>query len=113
MIYVANSGRNNVTVINGATLTVVATVPAGTAPHAIAVDPATNQIYVANNGNGTTDMGSVTDIDGISNTSTTFADPNANGPYALAVDPTASQVYVANNLSANVTDVAKQTDSRK
>ena len=75
MIYVANSGRNNVTVISGATLSIVATVPAGTSPHAIAVDLATNQIYVANNGNGGADQGSVTDIDGPSNTSTTFADP--------------------------------------
>jgi YVTN family beta-propeller protein len=109
MIYVANSGRNNVTVINGATDTVVATVPAGTAPQAIAVNPSTNQIYVANNGNGGSDPGSITDIDGVSNTSATFADPNAAGPIALAVDPDTSQIYVANNLSGNVTDAAEQS----
>ena len=43
----ANSGSNNVTVIDGATNTTT-TVVAGTDPLAVAVNPVTNKIYVAN-----------------------------------------------------------------
>ena len=107
-IYVANSGTNNVTVINGSTLTVTATVVAGTAPYGIVVNAATNQIYVANYGNGSSDPGSITAIDGPSNISTAFADPNAIAPYALAVNAVTNKIYVANNQSANVTAVTEQ-----
>ena len=49
-IYVANQWSNNVSVIDGATNTVVATVPVGTCPEDVAVNPSTNRIYVANSG---------------------------------------------------------------
>ena len=47
-IYVANETSNNVSVIDGATNTVVATVTVGVAPSGVAVNPTTNRIYVAN-----------------------------------------------------------------
>jgi YVTN family beta-propeller protein len=108
-IYVTNSGTDNVTVINGSTLTVTTTVAAGTAPHAIVVNATTNQIYVANNGNGGNDPGSITAIDGPSNATMTFADPNAIAPYALAVNTVTNEIYVANNQSANVTAVTERS----
>ncbi len=46
-VYVANSGADSVTVIDGASSTVLATVPVGTEPGAIAVNTATNRVYVA------------------------------------------------------------------
>jgi YVTN family beta-propeller protein len=47
-IYVANTHSKNVTVIDGATHSVVAVVPAGDGPYSVAVNEATNKIYVAN-----------------------------------------------------------------
>ena len=60
-------GSANVTVIDGATNT-TATVAAGTHPYAVAVNPVTNKIYVANYGSA-----NVTVIDGATNGTTTVA----------------------------------------
>src|SRR5438105_5023866 len=92
--------------------TVTASIPAGIRPQAMAVNPATNKIYVANNGyvavanNGSS---TVTAIDGA--TSTTTNVPAGLGPVALAVNPVTNKIYVANNNSHNVTmiDVATNT----
>src|SRR4029077_20876124 len=48
MIFVTNQASNNVTVIDGATNTVVATVPVGTYPYSLALNPMTSEIYVEN-----------------------------------------------------------------
>ena len=55
------------TVIDGAT-NATTTVPAGQAPIAVAVNPVTNKIYVANTGSD-----NVTVIDGATNATTTVA----------------------------------------
>lgn len=47
-VYVANYRSNTMTGIDGKTNTVVNTVPVGTSPSAIAINPTTNKIYVAN-----------------------------------------------------------------
>ena len=68
---------------------VTATVPAGSAPLAVAVNALTNKIYVANlHGN------SVTVIDGASNNTTTVR--VGAYPLALAVNSTTNKIYVAN-----------------
>ena len=89
-IYVCNSGSNNVTVIDGATLATT-TVAVGTAPTDIAVNPVTNKIYVVNNGSG-----NLTVIDGVTNAAITVTDPNAVNAGGLAVDPVTNRIYVAN-----------------
>ena len=43
-----NYSSNNVSVIDGASNTVVATVAVGSCPYGVAVNPNTNRIYVAN-----------------------------------------------------------------
>ena len=48
-VYVANTSDSSVTVIDGATDTVLATVRTGSYCQAVAVNPTTNKIYVANN----------------------------------------------------------------
>jgi YVTN family beta-propeller protein len=48
MIYIVNTHANNVSVIDGRTNTVAATVPADKGPWAVAVNPVNNMIYVAN-----------------------------------------------------------------
>ena len=76
------------TVIDGATNNTT-TVAVGSSPEAIAVNPNTNQIYVANTGSN-----NVTVIDGATNNTTTI--PTGTEPLALAVNPNTNQIYVAN-----------------
>jgi len=118
-IYVANcippsggiGGRGTpgtVTVIDGETNTTT-TVPAGICPIAVAVNPVTNKIYIANFGHRSItcgscfDFGSVTVIDGATNAGVTITDPNAKFPQAVAVNSATNKIYVANNFSDNVT----------
>ncbi len=108
-IYVANcgvctGGSNIVTVIDGATNAATA-VSAGIDPWDVAVNPVTNKVYVSNN------AGSVTVIDGATNTTATLTDPNAINPYAVAVNPVTNKIYVGNELSANVTVIDGATNS--
>ncbi len=72
-------------------------------PFAIAINPVTNMIYVANTGGGASG-GSVTVINGATDTiSTTMSDGNSIAPQALVVNPLTNIIYVANNSSGNVT----------
>ena len=50
MVYVTDVNNNTVSVIDGKTNTVTATVPVGHLPADISVNPSTNMVYVANNG---------------------------------------------------------------
>jgi YVTN family beta-propeller protein len=52
-VYVANYGDNTVSVIDGSTNAVVATVGVGTSPIGVGVNSSTNRVYVANNGDNT------------------------------------------------------------
>jgi YVTN family beta-propeller protein len=103
-IYVANYGSDNVTVID-ATTDSTTTVQVGARPLALAINEATNKIYVANRGEEpiANIPGSVTVIDGGTNSTTTLVDPNAHWPWSLAVNPSTNKIYVANAISGNVT----------
>ena len=50
LVYVANQGSNTVSVLNGRTNEVIATIPVGTLPIDIVGNPATNRLYVVNQG---------------------------------------------------------------
>src|ERR1700746_3870449 len=84
----------------------VTTVPVGTTPYAVAVNPVTNRIYVANQGSN-----NVTVIDGATNTTTTVTDPNATAAFSVAVNPVTKNIYVANQGSANVTVIDGATNT--
>ncbi|MDQ6420513.1 X2-like carbohydrate binding domain-containing protein [Paenibacillus sp. LHD-117] len=71
-------------------------VATGTSPWAVAVNPVTNKIYVAN-----MNSNNVTVIDGASNITTTVA--TGTKPQAITVNPVTNKIYVANNNSNNVT----------
>ncbi len=107
--YVVNEASYNVTVIDGATnSTTTVTDPNAVAPIAVAVNEATNTVYVANAGCSDTETGcfkpgSVTVIDGATNAVTTVVDPNANAPRAVVVNPATDEIYVPNASSSNVT----------
>jgi YVTN family beta-propeller protein len=89
-VYVANFSSNNVSVIDGASNTVITTVPVGTQPEAVAVNAVNGQVYVANFSSN-----NVSVIDGASNTVTATV-PVGNDPKAVAVNPVTGQVYVTN-----------------
>ncbi len=75
--------------------TVGTTIPVGTGPRAIAINPVTNKVYVANEGSD-----NVTIINGATHgtTSVTVGDR----PYWLAVNPETNRVYVVNFGDSNV-----------
>ncbi len=75
-----------------------ATVPVGADPSALAVNPFSNQTYVANSLDN-----SLTVIDGLTNVTSTVT--VGAGPCAVAVNPATDVVYVANSLGGSVTAV--------
>ncbi len=84
---------------------VIATVPAGTYPVHIAVNPATNRIYVANEGSD-----DVTVIDGATNAVLATV-PVGDMPRRLAVNPATNKVYVANWLGNSVSVIDGATNA--
>ncbi len=110
LIYTANYGSNNVTVINGAT-NQTTTVAAGQSPYDVRVNPLTNKIYVSNYcGNDSTcqSNGTVTVIDGVTNNTTTVNVGLA--PYQAAVNTVTNKIYVANSGGNTVTVIDGPTN---
>jgi len=105
-IYVVNNNRfgfsnttiGNITVVDGASNTTSTVIdPNAMKPAAVAVNPVTNTIYIANlGGYPGPNHGNVTVIDGASNNATTLTDPNALAPASLAVNTVTNRIYVAN-----------------
>jgi len=87
-----------VTVIDGATNTVAATVRAGSYCQALAINPTTNKIYVANNSGH-----SITVIDGVTNTPTTVR--VGQGPRSVVANPVTNKIYTANYGSKDITEI--------
>ncbi len=95
---------DNVTVIDGVTNDTT-TVPAGYEPGAIAVNPVTNKIYVANQSSN-----NVTVIDGAP-TATQRTVPAGAFPYAVAVNPVTQQDLCGEPGSNNVTVIDGATNA--
>lgn len=93
VIYVANEGGGDVTVLDGST-DQTSSITIGGVPNVVAVNPTSNKIYVGNGSN-------ITVIDGADNSTTTIA--VGNTPSAIAVNPVTGKIYVANRFSNNVT----------
>jgi len=100
-IYVANATANSVSVINGDTLTVSKTIPVGTLPGQIAVNPHTNKVYVTNRGYPSGNAGGVTVINANTQSVHKTIDLSASAavpapePYGVAVNSLTNRVYVA------------------
>ena len=99
-VYVTSPTGHELSVINGATRTVTATISLGTAasepvgavPVGVAVDSATDTIYVTEQA-GTNS--NVVVIDGATNAVTTTIKLPADTPFGVAADSTTGTVYVA------------------
>ncbi|MCX9026096.1 MAG: PGF-pre-PGF domain-containing protein [Candidatus Methanoperedens sp.] len=103
--YITNGGSSNVSVIDTATNTVVASVPVGSLPGGVAVNPAGTLVYVANRGSGTVSV-----IDTATNTVT--ATVNLGGtPSRVAVNPAGTRVYVTNSGTNNVSVIDTTTNN--
>lgn len=76
--------------------TVITSVPVGSSPQRLAVNPTTNRVYVSNNGSNTVSV-----IDGTNNTSIATT-PVGSKPMGVAVNPTTNRIYVANQGSNNL-----------
>jgi len=99
-IYVTDYGSYSVSVIDGATNTVIATIPVGTEPEGVAYDPSNGYIYVANFGSDTVSV-----IDGATNTVIATI-PVGYGPEGIAYDPSNGYIYVTNYVSGTVSIIS-------
>ncbi|MGH9171745.1 MAG: fibronectin type III domain-containing protein, partial [Acidimicrobiales bacterium] len=100
--YVANYGSGTVSVIDGASDTVTATVTVGSEPDAVGVDPPTDTVYVANYGSDTVSV-----VDGASDAVTATVTVGLS-PEGVGVDPATDTVYVANFDSGTVSVIDGQ-----
>jgi YVTN family beta-propeller protein len=105
MAYIANSGDNNVSVINTATSAVVATINVGTSPRGLAISLDGGHVYVANNGSN-----NVTVINTATNTVAATVTVGS-GPRSLAVTPDGSSVYVTNDAAGTVSVIDASTNT--
>jgi len=87
-IYVSDTGSENVTVINGSTNTVAATINIGANATAIAVNSTTDTVFVASEGTG-----QVAEINGTTNT--VFLTINTCSSFDLAYDPAQNLLFEA------------------
>ena len=103
-LYVVNGGSNNVSVINGATNTVIGSVQVGTTPGGVAYDGANGYLYVANHGSK-----NVSVLNGVTDT-VVGSVPVGNYPSGVGYDSGNGYLYVANELSDNVSVINGATD---
>ena len=111
-VYVAND-TNTVSVIDGATRTVTATVPVGEGPVDLAVIPNTHTLYVTTGRNCAnrgfcTGNGTVSVIDGATRTVTATVSVEG-GVGDLAVDPDTRTLYVSTRAGVAVIDGSTRT----
>jgi YVTN family beta-propeller protein len=101
-IYVANSGSDSVSVINGSS-TKVSPIAVGSVPIDPVYDSGNGFVYVPNSGTDTVSV--------IHNTSLEPGGPITvgNGPHAGAFDPTDGLIYIANSISNTVSVIAGLT----
>jgi len=95
-VYCANRNSENVSVIDGASNQVIATVAVGSEPSALCYNPQDNKVYCANWANGNTTV-----IDGATNQVITTVAVGSE-PRALCYNLQDNKVYCANDVSANV-----------
>ena len=101
-VYVTNSGSGTVSVLNGSTYAMVATIKVGSTPEGITIDQAASTALVANAGSGTVSV-----INTLTNTATTSTSPPIpipveSSPWGVAFLSPANLAYVTNSASNTV-----------
>lgn len=87
--YIVNAGSDNVSVINTANNAIVTTIPVGSNPNSVCVDPNYNEVYVVNNSSNTVSV-----ISTVTNMVTATI-PVGPTPWSVTVSPDGSLAYVA------------------
>ncbi|MCK4637545.1 MAG: YncE family protein, partial [Methanomicrobia archaeon] len=107
--YVANSGSNDISVINLSTNTVTATIslPPGSFPQEIAATPNGRKLYVTNSGNGTVSVINTT----TNSIKTTIFLPGGVTPYGVAITPDGSKVFVTDDVANIIFVINALTDT--
>ncbi len=90
-IYVSNQLDNTVTVIDGATHKIVATVRVGVSPAQMAVSPDRRSVYIANTGSNTVSVLNTDD----NTVAKTIALPRRSRPIGVALSPSGRYLYTA------------------
>jgi len=103
--FVTNGDSNNVSVIETATNTVIATVNVSDSPFGVAVTPDGKKVYVANLGSN-----NVSVIDTATNSVTDSIDVGKQ-PRGIAVNPDGTKIYVVNSASNNVSVIDTSTNN--
>jgi len=98
-VYVANFGSGIVSVIDAASLAVIAEIEVGTSPSAIAIHPGHRRAYVVNQGSNTVSV-----INSETDRLETTIEVGIH-PRAVVVDPRADKVYVVNHGSASLSAI--------
>jgi YVTN family beta-propeller protein len=104
--YITNEQSNNVSVINTATNTVVATVVVGKLPYGISVSPDASKVYVTTN-SGSNDL---TVINTATNIVVATVGVGAQ-PTGVSVSPDGNKVYVTNTGSNNLSVINTATNT--
>jgi YVTN family beta-propeller protein len=105
VIYVTNEDDGTVSVIDGATETVAATVTVGSAPRGIATNGVTKKSYVANYGSGTVSV-----LDGTTHQVLgTITLPGGSNPQMVGVNAKTNKVYVAYEYYADEVEIIDGT----
>ena len=103
--YVTNSHDNTVSVIDTATTSVIATVPVGSSPSAVAVTPNGGFAYVLNQFGNTVSV-----ISAASNTVVATV-PVGTSPNGIAMNPNGAFVYVTSSSSSNISVIDTATNT--
>jgi YVTN family beta-propeller protein len=110
-IYLVTPQTRQMTVIDGATSTVTATVTLGSFAEGVAVDPATDTIYVSEL-SSSSGPAAVEVVNGVTNATTaTIPVPAGSSLRGIAVDSATDTVYVANPGAGGVTAINGVTNS--
>ena len=104
-LYVPNFSSNDVSVIDAATNTVIATIPVGNGPFTLKSSLDASKVYVAN-----INANTVSVIDAATNTVTTTLTVGA-GPEFFAITPDGSKLYVSNSGTNTVSVIDVATDT--
>jgi len=110
LVYVANTGSNTVSVIDGlpsspTNNTVISTITVGSTPIGIDLDKTNNIIYTANQGSNTVSV-----INGSTNSVITNI-PVGIAPSGVSVNPNTKLVYVANTFSGTISVINGSTNT--
>ena len=103
--YVVNAYDSTISVVDGATRTVVGSIPVPyVGASAIALNPVTDKIYVA-----ASDENELIVIDGVTNETTVV--PVGNYPSSIAVNPVTNKIYVVNEDAGTVSILDGDTNA--